>query len=162
MPLIRAHETRARCHARRGQGFARVTVPDLGRLGRSRPEKTVSSPMHLLFYWESSTSAGGPLIGFGGPPHAHTGPSSPLLLGPPPPPEPGSRSRDRSADVKLCSGTWSQTAMPVTLCFLHACACPFPADWKIKFASTPCTQMASLSRSRHCSAVSATRRPPAP
>ena len=91
--------------------------------------------MHLLFYWEFSTSVDPLLIGFGGPPHTHTGqaPAGRSCL-PLHPSEPGSsisgqecrRYTDHVPNRRACH--------PVL-------ACPFLADWKIKFASTPCTQV---------------------
>jgi hypothetical protein len=59
------------------------TMPEvlgLGTSGRSRPEKTVSSRMHLIFYWDSGSSVGqfSVLIGFGVP-HNHLALHSVLL-----------------------------------------------------------------------------------
>ena len=72
---------------------------DLGPPECSRPEKTVSSRMHLIFYWDSSSSVGPffALIGFGVPQH-HPTVHSVLLAEFPQPRKAESRSRNMNAD----------------------------------------------------------------
>lgn len=115
--------------------------------------------MHLLFYWEFSTSVDPLLIGFEGPPHTHnTGPSWPLLLAPPPL---RARKFDPGTGVPTLYGSCSQPPC------LSPCA-RMPISGRLEnqvcidsmhTGATPCRQMASRPRSRPSSAVSATRRP---